>query len=165
MESEKSWYTKYKKVSGVVYELLCILCVFCLAVELFSVFVMVCGRYIFNHVPAWCDQMSFMALVWMSIVSIALGLYNEDHMRVELFDKVFPPKMVIILKYVSNVIIIIFSLLMIRYGFILVNLTKKVILSGFRVSTSLMYRPLVICGISSIYISIFCMVRRYMERG
>lgn len=163
MTEEKAWYEKYKKVSAVVYEILCFICVLCLGIELFSVFVMVCGRYIFNNVPTWCDQLSYMALVWMSIISIALGLYNADHMRVEIFDRIFPEKLITVLKYLSNIIIIIFSVLMIKYGMILIELTKKVILSGFRVSTSLMYWPLVICGISSIYISVFCMVRRYME--
>lgn len=164
MTSNKvSWYDKYCKLTKSVNEILCIICVLALAVELMSVSVMVVGRYVFNYVPQWTEQMSLMALAWMSIISIAMGLYKEDHMRVEIFDKVFPAKFVTFLKYASNVTIIVFSALMIKYGIVLVNLTKKILLSGFRVSTGLMYFPLIVCGVSSIYMSVFCMVRRYME--
>lgn len=161
--SKKTAYEKFCITTKVVNEILSAICVLALGIELVAVIVMVIGRYIFRNVPVWTEQMSTMALVWMSVVSISLALYKEDHMRVEIFDKIFPAKFVSFLKYLSNVIIIIFSALMIKYGVVLVELTKNVILSGFHVSTGLLYIPLIICGASSIYMSIFCMVRRYKE--
>ena len=158
-----SFYKKYCAVTKVVNEVLAACCVFSLAVELFAVMVLVVGRYVFSNVPIWADQLSMMALAWMSILSIGLGLYDGSHMRVEALDRVFPSKFVTFLKYASNVMIIIFSVLMVKYGIVLVDLTKNVLLSGFQVPTALMYLPLIFCGISSIYISIFCMVRRYKE--
>ena len=161
--NSKSLYDRYCDITRVINEILSVICVLSLAAEFFSVIIMVVGRYVFNSVPLWTERLSVIALVWMSIVSISIGLYHDEHMRVEIFDNVFPPKFVEFLKYLSNIIIIIFSVLMIKYGVTLVNLTKKVLLSGFPVSTAFMYIPLVICGVSSIYMSIFCMVRRYKE--
>jgi len=161
--NNKTLYERYCNITRVINEILSAICVLTLAIEFIAVTVMVVGRYVFNSVPIWTEQMSLMALAWMSIISIVLALYNEDHMRVEVFDNIFPARFIEFLKYLSNIIIIIFSALMIKYGVILVNLTKKVILSGFHVSTALMYVPLVICGAGSIYMSIFCMVRRYKE--
>ena len=161
--NSKTLYDRYCDITRVINEILSLICVLALATELVSVIVMVVGRYVFNNVPAWTDRLSVIALVWMSVVSISIGLYKDEHMRVEIFDNVFPKKFVTFLKYLSNVIIIVFSALMVKYGVTLVNLTKKVLLSGFPVSTAFLYIPLVICGVSSIYMSIFCMVRRYKE--
>jgi TRAP-type C4-dicarboxylate transport system permease small subunit len=136
------------------------ICAICLGVELIAVFVMVVGRSVFNHVPLWTDQMSLMALVWMSIVSISLAFYDESHMRVELLD-MFAPKIVItVLKYSSNIVITVVSAMMIIQGMKLFDLTKNARLSGFRVSEGLFYIPLLICGLTSAYMNIFCIVRR-----
>ena len=159
----KTLYEKYCRLSEIIYKIMNAICVLCLITELVSVMIMVTGRYIFNKVPSWCDQLSLMALVWMVILSITLALYKESHMRVELIDTVLPPKAINVLKYISNVIILIFSVLMTYHGSILVELTWKMKLSGFRVPQGLMYLPLVICGVVSVYMCIFCIIRRIKE--
>lgn len=156
-------YQVYCKITGYIYRLMNFICVLCLAIELISVMVMVIGRYVFSSVPAWADQLSLMALVWMVIISITLSLYDESHMRVELIDKALPPKVIEALKYVSNILICIFSVLMTYHGAVLFQLTKDTTLSGFNVSQGLMYLPLIVCGVGSIYMSVFCMIRRKKE--
>ncbi len=156
-------YEVYCAITGWVYKSLNAICVVCLGIELFAVIVMVVGRFVFNSVPLWADQLSLMALVWMSMISIALALYDESHMRVELIDRILPPGAVTVLKYLSNVVMAGFSFFMITEGFALFDLTKDVRLSGFRVSKGLMYLPLLLCGIGSIYMCVFCIVRRIKE--
>lgn len=156
-------YERYCKISEIIYRAMNFICIACLVVELASVLIMVVGRYVFNAVPAWCDQLSLLALVWMVILSITLALYKESHMRVEVIDRVLSPRTVHALKYVSNVIVLIFSVLMTCHGAVLVELTWKVKLSGLRVSQGLMYLPLVICGVVSIYMCVFCIIRRVWE--
>lgn len=158
-------YQKYCKLSEWIYKIMNFICVLCLIVELAAVLIMVVGRYVFNKVPVWCDQLSLMALVWMVILSITLALYRETHMRVELIDRLFSPKAIQALKYISNVIILIFSAVMTYHGTVLVELTWNTRLSGFRVPQGLMYLPLVLCGAVSVYMSVFCMVRRGKESG
>lgn len=102
-EEKRTAYEVYCTVTGWVYKILNAVCVACLGIELFAVIVMVVGRFVFNSVPLWTDQLSLMALVWMSMVSITLALYDESHMRVELVDRFLPPQAVIALKYLSNV--------------------------------------------------------------
>ena len=156
-------YEKYCKLSELIYKFMNLVCVLCLITELVAVMIMVTGRYVFNKVPSWCDQLSLMALVWMVILSITLALYKETHMRVELIDTALPPKAINVLKYISNIIILVFSVLMTYHGSVLVELTWKTKLSGFRVSQGLMYLPLVICGVVSAYMCIFCIIRRMKE--
>ena len=162
-EEKQTAYQVYCAVTGWVYKVLNAICVACLGIELFAVIVMVVGRFVFNSVPLWTDQLSLMALVWMSMVSITLALYDESHMRVELLDRFLPPKAVTALKYLSNVVVAVFSFFMITEGYALFDLTKEVRLSGFRVSKGLMYLPLLLCGIGSIYMCVFCIVRRIKE--
>lgn len=153
-------YEKYCKITDCVYKFLLGICVLCLILEIISVTVMVTGRFVFNDVPLWCDQMSLIALVWMALISIALAFYDESHMRVELLD-IFAPKWVInVLSYFANVLIIIVSVMMVVQGYRLFDLTKTYILSGFRVSEGLYYIPLMIGGLGSVYMNIFCIVRR-----
>lgn len=157
------WYQIYSKLTKVIYDIMNAICVLCLATELVSVLVMVVGRYVFNKVPSWCDQLALLALVWMVILSIALAIYHESHMRVELIDQLASKKVVTVLKYIANVAGLIFSILMVQHGFVLVNLVKVAKISGLKISQSFLYLPLIICGIASIYMSIFCMVRRVVE--
>lgn len=158
-----SVYNYYGRITRILYKVLNFICVVCLAIELVAVIVMVCGRYIFNNVPRWCDQMSTLALIWMAIISITLAVHDERHMRVELIDKALSKKAVDVLKYCSNTIITVFCILMARYGFTLVSLNKGQKLSGFRVPSALQYIPLVICGIAGAWMSLFCIVRRIVE--
>lgn len=157
------WYQIYSKLTKVIYDILNALCVLCLAIELVSVLTMVTGRYVFNKVPSWCDQLSLVALVWMVILSIALAIYHESHMRVELVDTIAPKKVITALKYVANIAGLAFSVLMVHHGFVLVDLVKVSKIAGLKISQSYLYLPLIICGIVSIHMSIFCIVRRAVE--
>ena len=157
------WYQAYSKLTKVIYSILNAICVLCLATELVSVLVMVVGRYVFNKVPSWCDQLALLALVWMVVLSIALAIYHESHMRVELIDTFVSKKAVTGLKYFANIASLIFSVLMIYHGFVLVDLVKVAKISGLKISQSYLYVPLVICGVISTHMSIFCMVRRVVE--
>lgn len=153
-------YEKYCKLTDFIYKFLLGICVLCLILEIFSVTVMVTGRFVFNDVPLWCDQMSLLALVWMALISIALAFYDESHMRVELMD-IFAPNWVIkALGYFANILIIIVSVMMVVQGYRLFDLTKNYMLSGFHVSEGLYYVPLMIGGLGSVYMNIFCIVRR-----
>ncbi len=153
-------YEKYCKATAVVYKFLLAVCVLCLGIEIVSVFIMVTGRFLFNTVPLWCDQMSLIALVWMALISVSLAFYDGSHMRVELLDMFAPKVFIDILKYLSNILITAVSVAMIFQGYKLFDLTKNYTLSGFRVSEGLYYIPLMICGLGSVYMNIFCMIRR-----
>ena len=63
----------------------------------------------------------------------------------------------------ANIAGLIFSVLMVYHGFVLVDLVKVAKISGLKISQSFQYLPLVICGIVSIHMSIFCIVRRIVE--
>ena len=140
------WYQIYSKLTKVIYSIMNAICVLCLATELVSVLVMVVGRYVFNKVPSWCDQLSLLALVWMVVLSIALAIYHESHMRVELVDAFASKKVITALKYLANVAGLIFSILMVWHGFVLVDLVKVAKISGLKISQSFLYVPLIICG-------------------
>ena len=157
------WYQIYSKLTKVIYDIMNAICVLCLATELVSVLVMVVGRYVFNKVPSWCDQLSLLALVWMVVLSIALAIYHESHMRVELVDAFASKKVITALKYLANVAGLIFSILMVWHGFVLVDLVKVAKIAGLKISQSYLYLPLIICGIVSVHMSIFCIVRRVVE--
>ena len=157
------WYQIYSKLTKIIYSVINAICVLCLATELVSVLVMVVGRYVFNKVPSWCDQLALLALVWMVVLSITLAIYHESHMRVELADAFAPKKVLTALKYLANIAGLIFSVLMVYHGFVLVDLVKVAKISGLKISQSFQYLPLVICGIVSIHMSIFCIVRRIVE--
>lgn len=156
-------YEVYARITKVIYEIMVAICIACLATEIFAVLVMVVGRYVFSSVPLWCDQLSLMALIWMAIISISLAIYDETHMRVELIDMALSKKAIDALKYFANLLVLGFSALMIVHGIRLVKLNWRVMISGFHVSTGYMYLPLIICGVVSCYMSIFCIIRRWKE--
>lgn len=60
----------------------------------------------------------------MMFLLLPIGIKDDLHIRIEAFAKYFPHKVKVFLIYLSNVILLLVSLCMIRYGAFLMEKTK-----------------------------------------
>jgi len=86
MEKEK---TILDKIIHIVYKLIEFLCVLCLVGQVFLVSYAVFGRLAAVKTPSWCEEISRVLMVWMSLLTAALAIKDDSHVQMSVFDKLF----------------------------------------------------------------------------
>lgn len=151
MISEKGWYKTLIKVSDVCNAVINFCCVALLTAQTLAIIMMVVGRYIFNKVPAWTEQFAIFCMVWFAMFSIALGVRNDAHVKVEVVDAFASPKVLVGFKLFGCLATMIFGFIMVRYGVALSQMTWKSMLSAFRVPVGLQYASAVAGGMFMLF--------------
>ena len=151
MISEKGWYKTLIKASDVCNAVINFCCVALLTAQTLAIIMMVVGRYIFNKVPAWTEQFAIFCMVWFAMFSIALGVRNDAHVKVEVVDAFASPKVLVGFKLFGCLATMIFGFIMVRYGVALSQMTWKSMLSAFRVQVGLQYASAVAGGMFMLF--------------
>lgn len=151
MISEKGWYKTLIKASDVCNAVINFCCVTLLTAQTLAIIMMVVGRYIFNKVPAWTEQFAVFCMVWFAMFSIALGVRNDAHVKVEVVDAFASPKVLVGFKLFGCLATMIFGFIMVRYGVALSQMTWKSMLSAFRVPVGLQYASAVAGGMFMLF--------------
>ena len=73
----------------------------------------------------WCEEVMLILLDTMMFLLLPVGIKDDLHIRIEVFAKYFPRKVKVFLLYFSNAILLVVSLCMIRYGFFLMEKTRR----------------------------------------
>lgn len=105
------------------------------------------GRYFFNKTPAWGEETALLCLVWVALLSAALAVRDELHLRVTIIEEVLPPKIIKGLDILARCSILAFAIFMITEGIKLTLLTSANILPGLRINSSWLYLAVPVGGI------------------
>lgn len=151
MICEKGWYKGLLKVSDICNSIINFICVVLLTAQTVSIIIMVFGRYFFNKVPSWTEQFAIFAMVWFAMFSIALGVRNDAHVKVEIVDAFASPKVLLFFKYFGCLATMVFGYIMVRYGVALSMMTWGSLLSAFRVPVGLQYASAVAGGLFMLF--------------
>jgi TRAP-type C4-dicarboxylate transport system permease small subunit len=77
----------------------------------------VLGRYVsFIPDPAWSEEVVLTCMVYMAVVSAAMALRNDSHIRMTALDKYLPLKLVRALDVAADIAVIAFSVMMLVSG-------------------------------------------------
>jgi len=123
------------------------ICVVLLTVQTIVILIMVFGRYCFSYVPNWVEQFALFCLVWFAMFSIALGVRDDSHVKVEVIDHFVSAKALIGVRTFANLCTVFFGIIMVRYGLGMTTLTWKTKLSAFKVPVGLQYFSTVAGGV------------------
>ena len=131
-------------------EVICIsLFVFITIVGLYQIIT----RYAFNSPSTISEELLTFAFTWMALLSAALVFGKREHMRMEFVANLFKGKASIILDIISEVLVLIFSALVLVYGGIAITkLTTLQVTASLGVHMSLIY---VVVPISGVLIILF----------
>lgn len=151
MISEKGWYKALIKTSDICNAIINFCCVVLLTAQTLAIIMMVFGRYFFGHVPSWTEQFAIFCMVWFGMFSIALGVRNDSHVKVELVDAFASPKVLLGFKLFGCAATMVFGYIMVRYGVALSQMTWKSMLSAFRVPVGLQYASAVAGGLFMLF--------------
>ena len=122
---------KIENAIGLVYTVVEALCRLVLIFMVCTVTAQVISRALGGNIK-WCEEVMLILLDIMMFMLLPVGVKDDLHIRIEVFAKHFPQKIKVFLIHFSNVVVLLVSLCMIRYGYFLMEKTNsKFTITGF----------------------------------
>ena len=81
----------------------------------------VCGRLLHDYIPslkepAWTEEAVLTLMSYMAVLSAALAIRHEKHIRMDAFDVFLPKKLLLVLDIVADVAVLILGVIMLVSG-------------------------------------------------
>ncbi len=133
------------------------ICKMLLIIDLAITAMAVTGRYVsFVPDPAWSEEVVLTCMAYMAVLSAALAIRRNDHIRMSAFDRYLPQKLLAILDLISDVAVMILGFVRIFVGW---NYARILGSRGFYVSMPsisrfLMYFPVPLAGVAMVIFEI-----------
>ncbi len=74
------------------------------------------GRYVLNDTPTWVEAMALWLMAWFILLGAAVGVRESDHLGFEVGLALSPPPLRAALIVLTELLVILFGLAMLRYG-------------------------------------------------
>lgn len=104
-------------------------------------------RNLFSSTPAWGESLALLIMVWFCLLSGALGVSNDIHIRMTILENFISEKKVRFLDHFANILWIIFGFCAVFKGMSLVRLGHNNIVTGINLPSSVIYMAVPIFGI------------------
>lgn len=81
----------------------------------------VCGRLLHDYIPflkdpSWTEEVVLTLMSYMAVLSAALAIRHEKHIRMDVFDVYLPKKVLLFLNILSDVAVLILGVVMLVIG-------------------------------------------------
>lgn len=108
---------KLKPAYDVIYKVILFICKVLLVIDILITCFSVLGRFVpFIPDPSWSEEIVLTCMAYMAVLSAALAIRKESHIRMTAFDKYLPKKMVISLDLIADIAIFALAIVMIVVG-------------------------------------------------
>lgn len=136
-----------QKASRLLFTLLEWFAIICMVVLTGVVFLDVVLRYVFHQGFSWTQEIATLMLVWISLVGMAIGVLEKIHINIEMFTAKLPAKALSVLESINYIIMAAFGGVMVYYGVIIMEATKKSTMPATKMPSSVLYVILPLAGI------------------
>lgn len=106
------------------------------------------NRFVIKNSLVWGEPVVLMCMVYMSLVSAALAIRNDTHIRMSVIDFIAPEKVLAIMSAVAHIFIFGFGLFMIVYGWQFSLLAGRNIITGVGIRSMWLYLTCPFAGIA-----------------
>lgn len=103
-----------------------------------------------NDPVAWTDEGSRILMIWVAVLGWVLATRRHAHIRIRFFHDLLPPLAWGLIEIAINAAIVLFGLLLIRYGIDLVSRNLDVEATSLPLSMAWLYMPLLIGGLATL---------------
>jgi len=108
---------KIKPVYDTAYKFVLFLCKLLLIVDILIIIIAVASRYIpFIPGASWTEEVVLTCMAYMAVLSAALAIRRNAHIRMDVFDRYIPKKVLLFLDILSDVGVLILAIVMIVIG-------------------------------------------------
>lgn len=109
---------KIKPAYDITYKIVLFICKLLLTADLVITSVCVVGRYVpFVLDPAWSEEVVLTLMSYMAVLSAALAIRRNAHIRMTAFDQYLPKSVIRALDILADVAVLILGVVMITVGF------------------------------------------------
>ena len=144
---------KFKPVYDVAYKIVLFLCKLLLVADILITCMSVLGRYVpFIPDPAWSEEVVLTLMSYMAVLSAALAIRRNAHIRMTAFDRYLPSAVIKALDILSDFCIFALAIVMVVVGWKYASTlgAKGSYVSMPSVSRFWMYFPIPIAGVAMI---------------
>lgn len=114
---ESGMITKIEAFYTHLYNVVMFLCKLLLIADIGITSVAVLGRYVsFVPDPAWSEEIVLTCMIYMALLSAALAIKRQAHIRMTALDGYLPPKIVKVLDVFGDIVVLVFALIMLVEG-------------------------------------------------
>lgn len=126
-----------------------------LAAMVIDVTIQVVFRYIVQDPPVWTEEVARYLFAWEIFLATALAFGRGSHIMVDIIVAAVPLAAKRVLLIVSNLLVLAFLLLLLRYGVTMAQLTSNTFSAGAEINMGLVYASLPTgAAISAMYVVI-----------
>ena len=104
-------------------------------------------RYVMHSALRWGDEMSLFCMIWFSMLSAAVTLKENRHIRVGIWDNILKGKALLLLNVLVYVVIFIVLIVLCKYSIQLTKLTGNTKMTGSGIKLLYEYIALPICSV------------------
>lgn len=135
----------FKNILNKFLEVICsVLFAFITAIGTYQIVV----RYVFNSPSTVSEELLTYLFTWLALLAAALVFGKKDHMRMSFVADKFKGKKAIFMGIVSELLIMIFAVLVLVYGGAsITKLTATQITASLGINMSYIYMIIPICGV------------------
>lgn len=136
------------------------LCKLLLAVQVLACATVFVGRYIVGTTPTWADPVAMLCMVWLCVLSSALAVRSDEHLRLTIVDTYISPRALKALNILSAVVVLGIAVFLVHAGYQLTQLSARNRLPGLGIPTSWMAVVIPVTGVC--YLA--ALLDRFMKR-
>lgn len=144
----------YLKFADVLYKIIQIVAMLIFITMVFAVSIAVIGRYVFNSAPSWTEEVGVLCLIYLGFFTAALGIRDGRHIRMNIIDYIFPEKFCRVMHFISYVVLLILSIVLIRIGWQAIELSWMAKLPATGMRMSFKYGIVFVAAICNIFMAI-----------
>lgn len=148
---------KLRPMYSLVYNVFMLICKLLLIADIIITSWVVLARYV-HAIPApnWGEELILTLMCYMAVLSAALAIRRNAHIRMTSFDRYLPAKVVHISDLISDVVVLILAIIMLVLGmqYALGIGGKGTYISMPWLSKFWMYFPIPLAGIAMIFFEI-----------
>lgn len=123
------------------------------------------SRQILNATPSWSEELSRVLFVWVGLLGIAYGFKEKLHIALGLVVNLFPEKIQDIFDYFAKIIVIIFGIILMYYGWNFTLLTSNNFMPGTGLPSSVLYLSLPVTGFYVTMYGILLLFKKGMHQS
>lgn len=146
-------FDKIKPAYDAVYKVVLVICKLLLIADILIATAMVIQRYIPSIPPmAWSEEIILTLMSYMAVLSAALAIRRNAHIRMTAFDRYLSPKLILVLDILSDIGVLVLGYVMITAGwkYAIQIGSKGVYTSMPKVSRKWIYFPIPLAGVAMI---------------
>lgn len=144
-----------QSLKNILNKIMEVVCIFLFAAMTVVGTYQIVTRYVFSAPSTMSEELLTYMFTWMALLAAAYVFGKRDHMRMSFFAEKFPERTQIMISIISEVIVIVFTALVLIYGGIAITkLTMTQKSASLHIPMGYIYSILPICGVVTVIYNI-----------